>query len=245
MSSGLLAALLLVLPLSASARDASVDPVRSIDDLYFHRDQADNLARSLAVIDEDLKGAGPQESTYYWLRCRSLIRRGEDREKKSDQLADYEAARSACEKSVSLSSGSADAHFWLGVAMGRWGEAKGVLRSLFLIGPIRREMAATLALDPRYGGAHRVLGEMLWQIPGFAGGNKKKALEEFETAVRLWPDHVENYQALAEAYLHFGRKDDAARILNAVVSARSPADPAEYPESLADARKTLAGLAAR
>ncbi len=168
-----------------------------------------------------------------------MVARGEKREKKSDKLADYDLARQDCEKAVALSSGSADAHFWYGVSMGRWGEAKGILKAMFLIKPIRREMEATLKLQPGHGGAHRVLGEMLWQIPGFAGGDKKAALAEYETAVRLSPNHSANYQPLAEAYLHFGRKDDAIRTLNAVAAIKDPSDPAEYPGDLADAKKLL------
>jgi predicted Zn-dependent protease len=129
--------------------------------------------------------------------------------------------------------------------MGRWGEAKGIMKAMFLIKPIRKEMAETLKLDPHQGGAHRVLGEMLWQIPGFAGGDKKAALAEYETAVMLSPSHSTNYQVLAEAYLHFGRKDDAIRTLKAVAEIKNPADPSEYPGDLADANKLLAKLNAK
>ena len=237
--------------LNAQAHDADVDAVRSIDNLYFHRDVLGNLDQSLVEINSNLerveKSDGRQGLVpeFLWMRCRSLVRRGEKREKNSDKLADYDLARQDCEKSVSLSSGSVDARFWNGISMGRWGEAKGVLKALFLIKPIRREMAATLALDPNHGGAHRVLGEMLWQIPGLAGGDKKQALVEYETAVRLSPNHSSNYQTLAEAYLYYGRKDDAIRTLNAVSAIASPEDPAEYPDDLSDAKKLLAKLTAK
>jgi predicted Zn-dependent protease len=114
-----------------------------------------------------------------------------------------------------------------------------------MIKPIRREMDAVMKLDPNQGGAHRVLGEMLWQIPGFAGGDKKEALKEYELAVKLAPTRSTNYQVLAEAYLHFDRKDDAIRVLNAVADIKEPADPAEYPGDLADAKKLLAKLSAK
>ncbi|MFI5351056.1 MAG: tetratricopeptide repeat protein [Elusimicrobiota bacterium] len=225
--------------LAAPVRAGGV-PRDEVDRLYFHRDQGANLADSISALDDLIKSDGSPD--LYWRRCRSLIRRGELRGKKSDKLADYDLARQDCEKSVALSSGSADAHFWYGVAMGRWGEAKGIFKALFLIKPIRREMAATLALDPNHGGAHRVLGEMLWQIPGFAGGDKKAAIAEYETAVRLGPNHSTNYPVLAEAYLHFDRKDDAIRTLKAVAEIKNPDDPAEYPGDLVDAQKLLAKL---
>ena len=231
-------ALLLALTVSpARAADAGRD---DIDRLYFHRDQGANLADSISELDGLIAKGG--EAALYWRRCRSFVARGEKREKKSDKLADYDLARQDCERSVKLNSNDADGHFWYGVSMGRWGEAKGIMKAMFLIKPIRKEMAETLKLDPNQGGAHRVLGEMLWQIPGFAGGDKKAALAEYETAVRLAPNRSTNYQTLAEAYLHFDRKEDAIRTLKAVADIKTPADPAEYPTDLADAQKLLAKL---
>lgn len=235
---------------AAVAHDGVVEATRVIDFAYFHRDASGNLDQSiarassaLADLEKDTSAEREQlEGIFYWRRCRSLVRRGEKREKKADKLADYDLARQDCEKSVALEPKSADAHFWFGVAMGRWGEAKGILKAMFLIKPIRREMEATLKIDPNHGGAHHVLGEMLWQIPGFAGGDRKKAVEEFELAVKLSPTHTSNYQPLAEAYLHFGRKDDAIKTLKAVAEVKEPADPAEYAENLADAKKLLAEL---
>jgi len=211
-----------------------------IDDLYFHRDQGRNLDESISELDGLIKDHGAAD--LYWRRCRSLVRRGEKREKKADKLADYDLARQDCEKAVALDDKDADARFWHGVSLGRWGEAKGIMKAMFLIKPIRAEMAATLDIDPKYGGAHRVLGEMLWQIPGFAGGDKKAALGEYETAVKLSPRYSSNYLALSDAYLHFKRKDDAIKTLNALLAIAEPADPAEFAEDAADARKRLAAL---
>lgn len=225
---------------AAVAPAITLGQVASIDDHYFHRDKGSNLDASISELNDQIKGN--ETAPLYWRRCRSLIRRGEKREKKSDKLADYDLARKDCEKSVALNPSDADAHFWYGVAMGRWGETKGILKAMFLIKPIREQMNETLRLDPKHGGAHHVLGEMLWQIPGFAGGDKRKALEEFELAVKLSPTHSANYQPLAEAYLHFDRKDDAIRTLNALLAIKDPADPAEYPDDASDGKKLLAKL---
>jgi tetratricopeptide (TPR) repeat protein len=242
---GLLSVACVLASVPARADDGTRDFLSRQDQHYFHRDQGSNLELSISELDEPIKAGGAGEADLLWRRCRSLVARGEKREKKSDKLADYALAQADCEKSVALSSGSADGHFWYGVSMGRWGEAKGIMKAMFLIKPIRKEMAETLKLDPNHGGAHRVLGEMLWQIPGFAGGDKKAALAEYETAVKLSPDRSTNYQTLAEAYLHFDRKDDAIRTLKAVADIKNPADPAEYPSDLADAQKLLAKLNAK
>jgi tetratricopeptide (TPR) repeat protein len=238
--------MILALLLAAAAPGLAAPPGGerlAIDGLYFHRDRGTNLEGSIVALDGLIKAGGAPD--LYWRRCRSLVRRGEKRDKKADKLADYDLARQDCGKSVELQPSDADAHFWYGVAMGRWGETKGILKALFLIKPIRREMNETLRLDPKHGGAHHVLGEMLWQIPGFAGGDKTKALSEFERAVELSPTHASNYQPLAEAYLHFDRKDEAIKTLKAVAAIQEPADPAEYPDNLADANKLLAALGAK
>ena len=227
-----------------------------MDDDYFHRNESGRLetnitqlqgllAKTIIINGKTSEPGGVFAAGYAWRLCRALVRRGEQREKKADKLADYDMAQKDCEKSVALNADDADAHFWYGISMGRWGEAKGILKAMFLIKPIRREMAETLRLDPHQGGAHRVLGEMLWQIPGFAGGDKKQALAEYETAVKMSPDHSTNYQVLAEAYLHFDRKNDAIRTLKAVAQIKNPADPSDYPGDLADSKKLLEKLNAK
>ncbi|MBI2787565.1 MAG: glycerate kinase [Elusimicrobia bacterium] len=241
--SGLAVCAVLVLP----ARANKILAPESFDAQYYQRHLDDNLAKNIAGLQDALKSEVIGESEtwkapYLWRLCRAKIRLSEKKEKRSDKLALYESAKADCEKSVALSSQTADGHFWLGVAIGRWGETKGLMKALFIIKPLKKEMAEVIRLDPSHGGAHNVLAEILWQVPGFVGGDKRKALEEFETALRLSPRYTANHQPLAEAYLHYGRKDDAIRVLRLVEATKDPADPAEYPENLADAKKLLSKL---
>lgn len=247
-----LAAACVLIALPASAHQYPL--AESFDADYYNRNEPGRLDANITQIEgllsvKEVPGIAREplrndalRAGYLWRLCRAKIRRGEKKEKKSDRLGDYEEARKDCEKAVQLSSGTADARFWHGVSMGRWGETKGIMKALFLVKPIKREMEATLKLDPAHGGAHHVLGEILWQLPGFAGGDKKQALKEFEEAVRLSPDYTANHVPLAEAYLHFKRKDDAIRVLKLVEAVSKPADPAEYPENVADAKKMLEKL---
>ncbi|TBR26185.1 hypothetical protein EPO15_00660 [bacterium] len=217
---------LLALALSTAALDAQ----------YFQRDRPGALDANIAAL-----ASAPADAEHLWRLCRALIRRGE----RAKSSKDFESARRRCEESVALDSKTADAHFWLGVAMARYGEAKGILRSLSLVKPIRAEMAKTLQLDPKHGGAHQVLGQVLWKLPRFAGGDKKKALEEFETAVRLTPRHTANYVPLAEALVYFERREDALRVLDAALKVTDPADPAAAPEHAAKAKALLEKLRTR
>ena len=126
--------------------------------------------------------------------------------------------------------------------MGRRGQTRGMLKSLFIVGDLKKEMGLVLALQPQHGGAHHVLGEMFMELPGFAGGDKKKALEELETAVRLEPDETSHYVPLAQAYLAVRDKDQAVAALKKALEVEHPADPAEYESDLAAARRMLGDM---
>lgn len=229
--------------LSVPVRAADLD-FHAIDRQYYHRHEGPNLEDNIKGLEKLDEVQGHANGQVLWRLCRAKVRRAEKMEKRSDKLVGYESAKADCEKGVEFSSTSADAHFWLGVTIGRWGETKGLLKALFIIKPLKKEMAEVIRLDPSHGGAHNVLAEILWQVPGFVGGDKRRALEEFETALRLSPSYTANHQPLAEAYLHFKRKDDAIRVLRIVEATTEPADPAEYPDNLADARKLLAKIEA-
>lgn len=241
---------LMISLLAPPARANKVAPPESFDARYFQRHLGDNLDQNIAGLqaaleNEPVGGSEEWKAPYLWRLCRAKVRRAEKKEKRADKLALYDSAKKDCERSAALSPGDAEAHFWFGVALGRWGETKGLMNALFIIKPLKKAMAEVIRLDPSHGGAHNVLGEILWQVPGFAGGDKKKALAEFETALRLSPRYTANHLPLAEAYLHFKRKDDAIRVLKMVEEIKDPADPAEYPENLAEARALLSKLEAR
>lgn len=222
-------------------RAAPAAELAEIDRLYFHRDQDKNLEESLSKLDALLARA-PKDPELLWRRGRSLVRLGERRSSKKGRLKEFEEGEASIKASLALKADDADAHFWLGVAMGRRGQTRGLVRSLFLVGPIRREMRETLRLDPKHGGAHHVLGEILMQLPGLAGGSRKEGIKELEEAVRLSPRYTVNYTTLAEAYSAAGEKRKAIDTLHALFEVKDPDDPAEYPENLKDGREILKKL---
>ncbi len=210
----------------------------SIDRLYLHRHEAGKLEESIALLEERLR-RDASESAVLWRLGRSLVRRGEKQASPGGKLADFSRARELIERALSLEDKDPEAHFWWGVAAGRWGQERGMLRSLFLVGPIKKRMLRVLELDPGHGGAHHLLGELYRQLPGFAGGSKRKAVLEFEAAVRLSPRHTVNHIALGRALLERGEKARAGEVLRAALEVKDPDDPAEHEESLAEARRML------
>ncbi len=220
---------------------AAADILAEADRLYLHRDQGSNLTAAVTLLEERLRVADADPQVL-WRLGRCLVRQGEQRVDRAGKLAAYDRAESLLRRAVDLDPRAASAHYWFGIAMGRRGETRGILRSLFLVGPLRREMHAVLELDPKHGGAHHVLGEMLRELPAFAGGDKKAAARELETAARLEPDEAAHFTALAQAYLDLGRRAQARAALEHVFTIRSPVDPGEYVEDVLEAREMLKKL---
>lgn len=212
-----------------------------VDRRYHHRHIAGNLERSISILESSLS-QDPDNPQILWRLGRSLVRLGERSKTRRGKLEIFNLAREYLERSIGKAPAFSESHFWLGLALGRIGQTRGALKSLFLIGPIRREMRKTLELDPNHSGAHHVLGEVLRQIPGFAGGSKKGAVAELEKAVALGPNHTAHYPALAQAYLDIGERAKAVDILRKALDVKTPNDPGEYGDNIRDARDMLRRL---
>lgn len=232
---------LLVLALLVPAARAADPSFAEIDRLYLHRHQGDNLERSLALVEERLKSA-PDDAGAHWRKGRALVRLGELKKTKKEKVRTFKEAEASIRRSIELEPKVADSHFWLGLALGRQGQVRGVLKALGIVKPLRREMEEVLRLDPKHGGAHHVLGEMLMQLPGFAGGDDEAAVAELEKAIELSPGYTAHYAPMSEAYLEVGRKADAAKALRACLAVTAPDDPAEFAPDQAECRRRLEKL---
>src|SRR5438874_8196527 len=145
-----------------------------------------------------------------------------------EKLAAYDRGREIGRRAVELAPKSHDAHLWYAINTARWGETKGVLRSLFLLPTIREELDTLLALDPRSVRAHILAGNVLLEVPGFAGGDRAKAEEHFKKALAIDPRFTNARVDLARVYIADALYADALRELFLVFYENSPSDVAEF-----------------
>jgi tetratricopeptide (TPR) repeat protein len=146
-------------------------------------------------------------------------------------------------RAIELDKNKADGHFWLGVCYGVYGEAKGVLKSLFLVKPIKEEMRQVLEIDPAYdrGGADRVLGRVFHEVPGLFGGSEKTSLQHLLKAVEYGPRVGLNLLYLADTYTALDRVEDARKTLETILTMEPLPDLLpETKEEQAQARERLA-----
>jgi tetratricopeptide (TPR) repeat protein len=144
------------------------------------------------------------------------------------KLAAYDRGREIGQRAAELAPKSVDAHLWYAINTARWGETKGVLRSLFLLPTIRRELDTLLELDPRSVRAHILAGNVLLEVPGFAGGDRAKAEEHFKKALEIDPRFTNARVDLARVYIADARYADARRELQRVVDETSPSVIADW-----------------
>ncbi len=188
------------------------------DALYVNRADYATAKEARRKYEEALAaGEDPYEANWklsricYWIGDHT----GAKDLKKTILLAGVEYAK----KAIEINPNKPDGHFWLGVNYGVYGEAKGILKSLALVKPIKAEMNRVVQIDPAYdhGGADRVLGRVYHEVPGIAGGSEKKSLEHLLKAVEYGPRVGLNLIYIADTYLSLDRVEDARKALQTIV----------------------------
>lgn len=140
-----------------------------------------------------------------------------------DKLFYYDKGVDYGEQGVEVNEDSLEANFWLAVNWGSYGHAKGIMKSLSLITPIKEKAEHVIEIDESYfyGGAWRILGRLYHKAPGFpiSIGNNKKSLECFEKALALGPKFYLNHLFLAELYISERKYDKAKEHLEWIIDA--------------------------
>ncbi len=237
-----LAALALSLALAAPAGAATAaELIKQGDALYAQRadlakarQAAQAYAQALSADPKSEQAAWKLARTYYWIGKHSP----------EDQKLDiFQKGVDAAKKAIAINPKSAPGHFWLGVNYGVYGSAKGIMESLSLVDPIKKEMAAVIALDPDFeaGGPYRVLGRLYFKLPGLFGGDNDEAIKNLKIAVQKGPKRYLNHIYLAEVYYDEDEPGKAKELLEVVVA--GPPEPGYEPETAewkAQAKKMLA-----
>ncbi len=116
---------------------------------------------------------------------------------------------------------SAGGHYYLAMNLGKLAEAEAPsLAAYRLVHEVEREFKTAADLDVSYdfAGPARTLGELYYQAPGWplSVGSRHKAREWFERAVAVAPDYPDNQLNLAEAYLKWRNREEAAKTLQRI-----------------------------
>jgi hypothetical protein len=131
-----------------------------------------------------------------------------------DQIANEGIA--ACRKLLEKDTNSAPGHYYLAMDLGQVAQTK-TLGALKIVDQMEKEFKIALALDPKmdYAGADRGLGLLYLEAPGWPAsiGNRSKARQHLQKALKQFPNYPENLMNMIEAEIKWGAKRDALRDL--------------------------------
>lgn len=189
-----------------------------------------NLRASIAGFDEAIKlGLTPAEQAESLAqKALALLRLGDLQKGEDAKKSTYEQGKNAAEAGVAADPKCADAHFYHGANMGRWGQTNGVLKSLFLLGDIKKEFQTTLAINPNHVDAMVALGLVDKEVPGMFGGSWERAEKAFRHALEIDPHFTRGMLDLAELLAQHDRKPEAIQWVLKVQNETAPSRPGEW-----------------
>jgi tetratricopeptide (TPR) repeat protein len=191
--------------------------------------QADELfaeMQDMATAQEALalyrKALGLTENQYepYWKISRIQYYIGAHTGDKNQKKAIFAQAVYYADRAIEREPEKPDGYYWKGVNNGKYGETRGVLKSLSLVKPIKNDMNKVIELDRSYeeGGPDRVFGRVYFKLPGFAGGSNDKSREHFEKSKEYGPNDAFTRVYLAETLMGQKEIDKAREELEFVLS---------------------------
>jgi tetratricopeptide (TPR) repeat protein len=221
----LLVAGLMLTPGAGLARSAAVEEFSSFFTQY-HRNPArlDTLREGLrqaAAAGGDVEDlVALAHISFIWGDVRAATR--------EQKLTAYDEGREAARRGLALAPGNVLARFWFASNTARWGQANGVMRSLFLLSTVKEEMQKVVEMDPTFPPGYALNGNVLLEIPRVLGGNVERAEAMFRKGLALDPKFTSMRIGLARSLLKQGRVAEARRELQAVLDEKEPRNPADW-----------------
>jgi hypothetical protein len=241
-SRGLLLALALVALAAApaAARSALVAELDAVA-VSYHQDlpRLDRLRQGL----ERAAAEGGDAETLIALARVCFIWGDVRAQSAGEKLAAYDQGRQAARRAVALAPRNPAAHFWFATNTGRWGQTKGVVRSLFLLPDLKRGIDTVLELDPGYTPVYALLGNVYYEVPALLGGDLEKAEWAFRKGLALDARFTGMRVGLGKTLIRLGRAAEARRELEAVLAERNPTNPADWAvKDAPEARRLLGSI---
>jgi tetratricopeptide (TPR) repeat protein len=223
---------------NAPARSPLVEQLQTVALSYHHDptqldDIRDGLERIITTDSNVENLVALARVSFIW---------GDIRAATADQkLAAYDRGRQVAKRVIELEPRNVEARFWYALNTARWGQTKGVLRSLFLLPTVQEEINVILELDPKFTPVYALAGNILYEVPGLLGGDLKKAEEMFRKGLEQDPQFTAMRVGLGKTLLKLGRVSEAQRELQAVLEEKAPSNPADW--KLRDVKEAQAFLA--
>ena len=222
--SGFLVVLALGVAAVARAQSPTEEAVRLIG--AYHEDPT-RLERARDLLERALTNSAPPELLATLARVYFLI--GDVRAASTDEkLAAYDRGRELGRRAVELAPKGEDAHFWYAANTGRFGQTKGIMRSLVLLPTMRGEVDTLLAINAGSPRVQGVAANFFAEVPGLLGGDRARAEAHWKKGIDIDPRYTVLHVDYAKFLIGAGRADDARRELQRVIDETAPTNRADW-----------------
>ncbi len=202
--------------------------LNELDSMYNYRHKSKyTLWNMLKIIDSFLVKY-PFDASLLTRKATVYLKIGDAKTKKSEKLFFYSKSKKVAKECIEKHPKCADCFFWYGASMGRIGQTKGVLKSLSLVGPIKKAFLKAISIDSKHYMSLAALGVLYYELPGFAGGDINKSIKYIKEAIAVKPNYTLAWVNLGTAYFKKGKKQKAKAALKYVISCRNPLIPSDY-----------------
>jgi len=188
--------------------------IKSGDHLF---EQREDMNKALLALKKYRKASTFKKDAFeaLWKVARTTHYLVDELKSEKEQRKTIDVGIAFARKAIEISPEKPDGYFWLGVNYAKEGQVKGILKSLFRISPIKKNMRKVIEMDDKYegGGAYIVLGRVYSQVPGILGGSNSKAEKNLLKAMKICNTNPLTYIFLAEVYHDMGKKNKAIKIL--------------------------------
>jgi cytochrome c-type biogenesis protein CcmH/NrfG len=174
------------------------DPIVTADELYTKRANHQNVQQVIDLLQQYITEK-PDNCDALWRLAKCYWYLGDHAVGKT-KLALFSKGKEYAEQAVKTDPNNINGHYWLAALLGSTGEARGILQSLFMVSPMKKELDICIQLDNKFADAHDVLAQLYWKAPGppLSIGNKKRAQEEAKLAVTNGPNTIDNWLHLGQ-----------------------------------------------
>ena len=216
---GMVAALLLLIaPLGMADFQEILD---RLDQLH----EAEQYEQTKSLIESSMAeaGSGAEKAELYWRLARAWLNLGDEAEDSGiggeALLAYFESGEAQAEKAIQADPSNHLGYYWKSANIGRWGQIKGILNSLFKAKPMRDLLQQAVASNPQHADSFYVLGQLFEQVPGFpvSFGDKdyavslgRKSIDLHEQQVREGIEKEINYDFYTEMAKHLWERNYSA-----------------------------------
>lgn len=164
--------ILLSVALLFSAGFAAADFQSIVDQAdKYHDQEKHEVAKDFLISSIKSTTGNSRKAELYWRLARAYLNLGDDAEDNgADEKALLEiflAGEDAASKAIDLDPDNHLAYYWKSGNIGRWGQTKGILNSLFKAKPMRKLLTRAIEINPEHADSYYVLGQLYEQVPGF------------------------------------------------------------------------------